>query len=147
MHPDANTLNATSYGLTLGPLMDAARSLLFKAQGTGGGDSGEDEEQGRLAQHGVHQLQGLQQSRAEEPRPYSGSQGTEQVNVQTFIDGVQASAVLMLWDELQLSTNEEIYMDFRLQGNGHEPGCSNETVATWTPGGEHSLASHTPENY
>ena len=40
----------------------------------------------------------------------------------------------MLWDELQLSTNEEIYMDLRLQGNGHEPGCSNETVATWTPG-------------
>ena len=46
MHPDANTLNATSYGLTLEPLMDAARSLLFGAQGTGGGDSGEDEEQG-----------------------------------------------------------------------------------------------------
>ena len=44
MHPDANTLNVTSYGLTVGPLMDAARSLLFGAQGTGGGDGGEDEE-------------------------------------------------------------------------------------------------------
>ena len=34
MHPDANTLNVTSYGLilTLGPLMDAAFFLELRAQ-------------------------------------------------------------------------------------------------------------------
>ena len=113
--------------------MDAAFYVGLRAQAV---ESGEDEEVGRLAQHVVHQVRGLQRARAEKPRPHSGSQGTEQVNVQTFIDSAQASAaaVPMLWDELWLSTNEESYMDFRLQGAGGEPGCSNETVATWTLG-------------